>query len=83
MAHSTLRRISWALTAIGAINWGLVSLANFDLVETLFGSGTFMSRLVYGLVGLAGLYSAFGLYRRMTRPKTVMHEIARRFAPAA
>ena len=44
------------LSIIGAINWGLVSLFQFDLVAWVFGGQTaFLSRLVYGLVGLAGL----------------------------
>ena len=43
------------LSIIGAINWGLVSLFQFDLVAWVFGGQTaFLSRLVYGLVGLAG-----------------------------
>lgn len=46
------------LVIIGAINWGLISLFQFDLVAALFGgSNTVLSRIVYGLVGLAGLYS--------------------------
>ena len=44
------------LAIIGAINWGLVGLLQFDLVATLFGGAdTTMSRIVYSLVGLAGL----------------------------
>lgn len=44
------------LTIIGAINWGLVGLLNFDLVAAIFGKKSFISRLVYTLVGLAGVY---------------------------
>jgi hypothetical protein len=45
------------LVIIGALNWGLVSLFQYDLVASLFGgSDAFLSRLVYGLVALAGVY---------------------------
>lgn len=44
------------LTIIGAINWGFVGLLNFDLVAAIFGKKSFISRLVYTLVGLAGVY---------------------------
>jgi uncharacterized membrane protein YuzA (DUF378 family) len=43
------------LAAIGAINWGFVAVANRDLVSSLLGAGTTPTRIVYGLVGLAGL----------------------------
>ncbi|MCR1899502.1 DUF378 domain-containing protein [Irregularibacter muris] len=45
------------LVIIGALNWGLVALFQFDLVANLFGgTDAFLSRIVYGLVALAGLY---------------------------
>ena len=43
-------------TIIGALNWGLVGLLNFDLVAAIFGKKSIVSRLVYTLVGLAGVY---------------------------
>lgn len=52
----TLQKIALALVIIGAINWGLIGLFQFDLVATLFGgqeSG--LSRIVYTLVGISGL----------------------------
>jgi len=49
-----------ALVIVGGLNWGLVALAEFDLVATLvgldFGETNVASRLVYGLVGLAAVY---------------------------
>lgn len=44
------------LIIIGAINWGLIGLFKFDLVATLFGNMTILSRIVYSLVGVAGLW---------------------------
>ncbi len=53
------------LAIVGAINWGLVSLFQFDLVAWIFGGQTaFLSRIVYGLVGLAGLWCITLLFRR-------------------
>ena len=48
--------MSLVVMIVGSINWGLVGAANFDLVAALFGEGSMLSRIVYGLVGLAGLY---------------------------
>ncbi|HHY06231.1 MAG TPA: DUF378 domain-containing protein [Clostridia bacterium] len=50
--------LALVLVIIGAINWGLIGLFSFDLVASLFGGQTaLLSRIVYSLVGLAGLYS--------------------------
>jgi uncharacterized membrane protein YuzA (DUF378 family) len=45
-----------ALLVIGGLNWGLVGLLNFDLVATLFGDMSGLSRIVYALVGLGAVY---------------------------
>ena len=44
------------LVIIGAINWGLVGFFTYNLIDALFGAGGWFSRVIYGLVGLAGLY---------------------------
>ncbi|MBR2744445.1 MAG: DUF378 domain-containing protein [Clostridia bacterium] len=49
--------IALILVIIGAINWGLIGFFNFNLVDTLFGSMTVITRIIYGLVGIAGLWS--------------------------
>lgn len=48
-----------AVAIIGALNWGLIGLFNFNLVAAIFGEGSTASRIVYALVGLAGLAAAF------------------------
>ena len=48
--------IALVLVIIGAINWGLIGLFGFDLVATLFGTMSVISRIVYTLVGIAGLW---------------------------
>ncbi len=52
----TLQRTALAITIIGAINWGLIGIFQFDLIATLFGGmDTALSRIIYSLVGLAGI----------------------------
>jgi len=46
--------IAAVVVVVGALNWGLVGLFQFDLVATIFGDASVLSRLVYILVGLAG-----------------------------
>ena len=46
------------LVVVGALNWGLVGLFQFDLVAALLGDATLLSRLVYVVVGVAGLFLA-------------------------
>ena len=46
------------LLVVGGLNWGLVGAANFDLVATIFGPMSPLSRIVYILVGLAAVYQA-------------------------
>ena len=52
----TVDLASLSLLIIGGLNWGLVGLFDVDLVATLFGDGSLLSRVVYALVGLAALY---------------------------
>ena len=55
------------LSIVGCLNWGLVGIFQFDLVAWLFGSqGALLSRIVYGIIGLAGLWCISLLFRRTT-----------------
>ncbi len=57
--------IALTLVIIGAINWGLIGFFQFDLVATIFGgSGFWLTRVIYALVGIAGLYT-LSLYGRI------------------
>jgi uncharacterized protein len=62
-----LEVITAALVVIGALNWGLVAIAEFDLVAALlaegFGTTSALSRVVYGLVGLSAVLHAAALMR--------------------
>lgn len=53
----TLKIISLLLVVIGAINWGLIGFFKFDLVSMIFGDMSMISRIIFALVGIAGLYS--------------------------
>ncbi len=58
------------IVIIGAINWGLIGFFNFNLVSWLFGDMTLLSRIVYCLVGLCGLY-LISFYRRLNDHDTI------------
>ena len=48
--------IALVLIIIGAINWGLVGIFNFNLVEAIFGGLSVLTRIIYILVGISGLW---------------------------
>lgn len=51
----TLQKTCLVITIIGAINWGLIGLLDFNLVDTIFGVGSLLSKIVYTLVGICGI----------------------------
>ncbi len=53
-----LNWVTFILVVIGGINWGLVGFFGFDLVAAIFGDASFLSRLIYDLVGLSAIYMA-------------------------
>jgi len=67
----SLTTIATILIIVGALNWGLVALANFDLVAAIagesFGQTSAFSRLVYGLVALAGIFQAAVMFGHLGR----------------
>ena len=52
----TINYLALSIAIIGAVNWGLIGLLNFDLVAFIFGEMSWLSRIVYSLVGLSGIY---------------------------
>jgi len=48
--------IALILVIVGGINWGLISILDWNLVEKLFGEMSMVSQIVYGIVGLAAVY---------------------------
>lgn len=55
---NTKALVGWVL-AVSAINWGLVGLLNMNLVETLLGAGSMLTRVAYILIGLVGAYKVY------------------------
>lgn len=53
---SALDWLTVVLVVIGGLNWGLVGLAGFDLVASLFGAASMIARIVYFLIGLSAIY---------------------------
>jgi uncharacterized protein len=53
-----LEWLAFVLVVVGGLNWGLIGLFNFNLVAAVFGQMTFISRLIYALVGISSVYVA-------------------------
>jgi uncharacterized membrane protein YuzA (DUF378 family) len=65
MKMSGMGMLAWILIVIGGLNWGLVGFFKFDLVATLFGGmDSMIARVVYGLVGLAALWSLISMFSK-------------------
>ncbi|MDQ0178450.1 DUF378 domain-containing protein [Bacillus chungangensis] len=61
---SNLQRTALVFTIIGAINWGLIGFFQFDLIAAIFGGqNSALSRIIYGIVGIAGLVNLGLLFR--------------------
>ncbi|MCI9534489.1 MAG: DUF378 domain-containing protein [Lachnospiraceae bacterium] len=56
MRNKALDYTALTLAIIGAVNWGLIGFFDFNLVASIFGGMSWISRIIYGLVGLCGLY---------------------------
>ena len=76
--RNPISAIAAALVLVGALNWGLVAIAKFDLVAWIFGeefgATNVASRIVYGLVGVAAVYAIAALLAR--REPAGVHEAA-------
>lgn len=58
-----LKKTALVLVVIGGLNWGLVGLFGLNLVSTLLGEASALSRIVYGLVGLSALYVLMDIFK--------------------
>lgn len=70
MFSKILTKISYCLVIIGALNWGLVGLFDWNVVGTLFGEMTFLTRLIYILVGLGGVLLMVDSFSKPTAKMT-------------
>jgi uncharacterized membrane protein YuzA (DUF378 family) len=60
--RSILSTIALVLVVIGGLNWGLVGVFNWNLVDAIFGVGSLIARIVYILVGVAALWGIYYLF---------------------
>lgn len=72
--HTTVPRIGKALTAIGAVNWGLISVADFNLVHAVFGRVPAIERAVYAVVGVFGVMSLLAFLGVLPAPEAARGE---------
>lgn len=56
MGNKILDGTALTIAIIGAINWGLIGIFRFDLVAFIFGDMSWLSRIIYALVGICGIY---------------------------
>lgn len=60
---SLLDKISVVLVLIGAINWGIIGLFNYDVIAAIFQNGSLISRIIYTLVGLCGIIVIITIFK--------------------
>lgn len=61
----SIEKIALVFTIIGALNWGLIGLFDFNLVTALFQEGSLLTRLVYIIVGICGLLNIVILFKHL------------------
>lgn len=69
-----MTKLALVLVIIGALNWGLIGLFQFDLIATLFGVGM-LPRIILGIVGIAGLWCISLLFRRDDEVRYSHHNV--------
>ena len=65
----TLQKILLVITIVGAVNWGLIGLFDFDLVAFIFGNMTLLSRIIYTVVAVCGLVNIGILFNHLEETK--------------
>lgn len=61
----TIEKIALVFTIVGALNWGLIGLFDFNLVTMLFQEGSFLTKLIYTIVGICGLINIVILFKHL------------------
>ena len=70
-----VQKIALTFTIIGAINWGLVGILNFNLVDYIFGNGSVMSRIIYTIVAIAGLINIIIYFIDLDTPRVIKEKM--------
>lgn len=66
MKMNLLDKIATLLLIIGGLNWGLVGWLDYNLVDSLFGKGAALSRVIYAIVGVAALYCIYTMVKMLS-----------------
>ena len=72
---NVIQKIALTFTIIGAINWGLVGIINFNLVDYIFGVNSIMSRIIYTVVAIAGLINIVIYFIDLDTPKVIKEKV--------
>lgn len=64
MPKNAFEWIALILLVIGGLNWGLVGALDFNVVDTIFSSGSIVAKIIYILVGVSALYGLFFLFKK-------------------
>lgn len=70
-----VQKIALTFTIIGAINWGLVGIFEFNLVDYIFGNGSVLSRIIYTVVAIAGLINIIIYFIDLDTPRVIKERI--------
>lgn len=65
----TLQKILLVITIVGAVNWGLIGLFDFDIVAFIFGNMSLLTRIVYTVVAVCGLVNIGILFNHLEETK--------------
>lgn len=68
---NVVQKIALTFTIIGAINWGLVGIFKFNLVDYIFGAGSVVSRIIYTIVAIAGLINIIIYFIDLDTPRVI------------
>lgn len=66
MKMNPFDKLSWLLVTIGALNWGSVGFFDYNVVDRIFGAGSTGARVFYDIVGLAAVWSVWGMLTMMS-----------------
>ena len=70
-----VQKIALTFTIVGALNWGLVGIFNFNLVDALFGEGSVLSRIIYTIVAISGLINIIIYFIDLDTPRVIKERI--------
>ena len=70
-----VQKIALTFTIIGALNWGLVGIFDYNLVDALFGEGSVLSRIIYTIVAISGLINIIIYFIDLDTPRVIKERI--------